>query len=44
MKVFEGLGQEEFGDKLGCSRSTVARRWSFVRHWLQQEYFGIKSE
>jgi len=38
MKVFEGLSEDEIAEKLGHSRRTIARRWSFARCWLEQEY------
>jgi RNA polymerase sigma factor (TIGR02999 family) len=36
MKVFEGLSREEIAARLGCSLRTVARRWEFAQHWLQE--------
>jgi RNA polymerase sigma factor (TIGR02999 family) len=38
MKVFEGLSEDEIAEKLGHSRRTIARRWSFARRWLEEEY------
>jgi len=38
LRVFEGLTGEEIADKLECAPSTVARDWSFAKHWLQRQF------
>jgi RNA polymerase sigma factor (TIGR02999 family) len=37
LKVFEGLTGEQIAERLACAPSTVAREWTFAKHWLQQE-------
>ena len=40
LRVFEGLTGEEIAEKLECASSTVARDWSFAKHWLQRQFAG----
>ena len=37
MKVFEGLSVDQISEALQCAPRTVARRWSFAKHWLTRE-------
>ena len=37
LRVFEGLTAEEIAARLECAPSTVARDWSFAKHWLQRQ-------
>lgn len=43
MRVFEGLTREEIAARLHCGTATVARDWSFARHWLEAEFAGPHS-
>ena len=43
MKVFEGLTGEEIARQLDCAPITVARYWSFAKHWLADELGGSGS-
>ncbi len=38
LRVFEGLTAEEIAARLECAPSTVARDWSFAKHWLQRQF------
>jgi RNA polymerase sigma factor (TIGR02999 family) len=40
LKVFEGLTREEIAREMGCGTATVARHWSFARHWLEEALAG----
>ncbi len=36
-KIFGGLTHSELAVEMGCSRSTVKRRWDFAKSWLIDE-------
>ncbi|MBI4907561.1 MAG: sigma-70 family RNA polymerase sigma factor [Acidobacteria bacterium] len=38
LRVFESLTAEEIAARLECAPSTVARDWSFAKHWLQRQF------
>src|SRR5215472_15210215 len=40
LRVFEGLTREEIARVMGCGTATVARHWSFARHWLEETLAG----
>jgi RNA polymerase sigma factor (TIGR02999 family) len=40
MKVFEGRSVEDIASELNISLRTVARYWSFSKHWLDQHLSG----
>ncbi|MDQ6705225.1 MAG: ECF-type sigma factor [Acidobacteriota bacterium] len=37
LRVFEGYTGEAIAERLGCSRRTADRYWTFASHWLQKE-------
>ncbi len=37
LKVFEGQTGDAIAARLGCSRKTVDRYWTFASHWLRKE-------
>ena len=41
LRVFEGLTREQIALRLGCGTATVARDWSFARHWLEESFARI---
>ena len=40
LRVFEGLTREEIAREMDCGTATVARHWSFARHWLEEAFAG----
>ncbi len=40
LKVFEGRTGDEVAARLGCSRRTADRYWTFACHWLERELEG----
>ena len=37
LRAFEGLSGDEIAERLGCSRRTVLREWSFARQLISKE-------
>jgi RNA polymerase sigma factor (TIGR02999 family) len=40
LRVFVGLTREEIAREMDCGTATVARHWSFARHWLEEAFAG----